>query len=257
MMRRWWPTLLLGVVAWLLFMLWRFPAPVAYGMVAEGLGAEGRAVQLAGIEGTLWRGAARQLQYRQRVVGHLDWQLSPWGLLLGRLGGELRVTQDDGYLLAQGRGSLGGGELVLAQLEGRLPLTALQPYLTMVPLPLEGVLSLKLEGVRLSPEGRLQQAEGRLVWHQAGVSAPQPLLFGDLQMTLQNREEGGISGEISDSGGPLQLRATLTLGADGAYQLTGKVKATESAPQALRQSLPLLGRVDAQGNHPINLQGKL
>ncbi|MCW8919195.1 MAG: type II secretion system protein N [Gammaproteobacteria bacterium] len=253
-MRRWWHYLLVGVVAWVLFMAWRFPAPVAYGMVVERLGAAGAAVRLAGIEGTLWRGEAQQLQYRQRLVGHLDWQLSPWGLLLGRLGGELRVTQDNGYLLARGHAPFGSGEPVLTQLEGRLPLTTLQPYLTMVPLPLAGVLSLKLEGVRLSPEGRLQQAEGRLVWHQAGVTAPQPLLFGDLQMTLQNRDEGGIKGEISDSGGPLWLRATLTLGADGAYQLTGEARAAEPS---LRQSLALLGRADGQGKHLINLQGRL
>jgi hypothetical protein len=152
---------------------------------------------------------------------------------------------------------LGGGELFLPQLEGRLPLSVIQPYLSVIPLPLEGGLSLKLDGVRVSPEGRLQQAEGRIVWNQAGVSAPQQLLFGDLKMVLKNQESGGIQGEISDSGGPLQLHASFTLAGDGAYKFAGKVQAAASASQELRQSLALLGKADSQGNYPLNFSGSL
>lgn len=253
MMKRWWHYLVLGLCAWLLFLLWRFPALVAYDMFAVPAGP----VQAAGVAGTLWHGEAAQLQYQKRYLGQLSWQLTPWGMLLGRLGGEITLTQDNAYLQAQGGVPLSGGELFLSQLEGRLPLTVIQPYLSMIPLPLEGVLSLKLEGVRVNPEGRLQQAEGRMVWNQAGVSAPQQLQFGDLQMTLQNRDEGGIKGEISDSGGPLQLRASFTLGGDGAYTLTGQVKAAESAPKELRQTLALLGKADSQGNYPLNFSGAL
>jgi general secretion pathway protein N len=254
MMRRWWHYLMIGVVAWIVFMLWRFPAPVAYDMFAAPLAGR---VQVAGLAGTLWHGEAQQLQYQKRLLGRFSWQLSPWGLLLGRLGGEFNLTQDKAYLQGEGRVPLGGGELFLPQLEGRLPLSVIQPYLTMIPLPLEGVLSLKLEGVRVSSEGRLQRAEGRVVWNQAGVSAPQQLLFGDLQLTLKNQESGGIQGEIRDSGGPLQLQASFTLGDDGAYQLAGQVKAVASAPPALGQSLALLGKADSQGNYPLKFSGRL
>lgn len=253
MMKRWWHYLVLGLCAWLLFLLWRFPAQVAYDLFAVPAGP----VQAAGVAGTLWHGEAEQLQYQKRSLGRLSWQLTPWGVLLGRLGGEINLTQGNAYLQAQGRVPVSGGELFLSQLEGRLPLTVIQPYLPMIPLPLEGVLSLKLEGIRVNSEGRLQHAEGRIVWNQAGVSAPQQLRFGDLQLTMQNRDEGGIKGAISDSGGPLQLQASFTLGSDGAYQLTGKLKAAESAPQELRQSLTLLGRADSQGYYPLNFSGAL
>lgn len=254
MMKRWWHYLIAGVVAWVCFMLWRFPAAAAYGMVAESLGSK---VQLVGLAGTLWHGTAQQLQYQDRALGRLDWRLSPWGLLLGRLGGEVQLNQGDAFLLAEGRTPLGGGELTLSQLEGRIPLALLQPYLRMVPLPLDGSVSLKLEDIVINAEGRLQQANGRIVWHQAGVLAPQKLQFGDLQMSLQGVADGGVEGSVSDSGGPLQLRATLQLGSDGRYQLTGQVQAAASAPQELQGALSMLGKADSQGAHPLNFSGSL
>ncbi len=256
-MKKWWHYLLLGLLAWLLFMVWRMPATTAYGIAAEGLASEIGEVGLAGVHGTVWSGAAQQLQYRKRVVGAVDWRLSLWGLLLGRVGGDLRLVQGDAYLQSEARAPISGEELALSELEGRLPLPTIQPFLPMIPLPLDGVVSLKLQQLELSSEGRLQRAEGRIVWHQAGVTAPQPLAFGDLQLSLTTAEEGVIEGRISDSGGPMQLNATLTLQADGGYNLKGKVSARESAPKELRSSLALLGRADSQGNYPLNFKGKL
>ena len=76
-------------------------------------------------------------------------------------------------------------------------------------------------------------------------------------MNLHSVEGGGIEGTISDSGGPMQLSINLTLSADGAYQLAGQVKPSESAPQELRNSLAMLGKADSQGNHPIRFSGSL
>lgn len=254
MMKRWWHYLIAGILAWLFFLVWRLPAAVAYDMAADSLGGKAQAV---GIEGTLWHGTARQLQYQGRALGAVDWQLSPWGLLLGRLGGALRLTQGDAYLQVDGGLPLTGGEVTLASVEGRLPFATLQPHLTMLPIPLDGVVSLKLEDIEFDAAGRPLQASGRIVWSQAGVLAPQRLQFGDLQLTLSNVEGGGIAGELKDGGGPLQLQATLSLGADGAYRLEGRVKAAETAPAELRNSLGMLGSADSQGYHPINLSGTL
>lgn len=254
MMRRWWHYLLLGVVALLLFLVMRFPAPVAYSLAAGNLGGQ---VKLAGISGTLWQGEAQQLQLNKQVVADLNWQLSAWSLLLGELSGEVSLHQDKAYLQSQLTTPLSGGEVVASDIEGRLPLNLIQPYLAQLPLPLEGVLSLKLKTLQLDAAGRPQQAEGRIVWHQAGVSAPQQLLFGDLQMDLESVAGGGIKGTISDSGGPLKLNVILTLSAEGSYQVKGTIKGAESAPPELRQTLTMLGRANAEGAYPLNLSGTL
>lgn len=253
-MRRWGLYLLLGGAAWFAFLLVRLPATVAYGQVADSLAG----VRFAGLSGTVWQGEAQQLQYRQRALGALDWSLSPFKLLLGKLGAEVRLSQQDAYLDAQGDLALSSREVRLSRLEGRLPMSLLQPYLTMLPLPLGGVVSLKLEQVAFDSTGRPLQADGRIVWNQAQVLAPQQLSLGDLQLSLQHAEDGsGIRGEIADSGGPLQMQAQLTLGADGRYRLTGKVKAREGAADGLRQSLGMLGAVDEQGFYALNFNGAM
>ncbi len=254
MMKRWWHYLLLGLFAWSCFMLWRFPATVAYGMAAGSLGGQ---VQLAGLSGTLWQGQAQQLQYQEKVVASTGWSLSPWGLLLGRVEGVITLHAAEGYLQTQAKLPLGGGEMSFSEIKGQLPLPLIQPYLPMVPLPLQGELSLKLDRLLLSAEGRPLEAEGRVVWHQAGIQVMDKLAFGDLQMSLHSAEGGGIAGTLSDSGGPLELSATFTLSSEGAYQLEGQVKPRESAAKALRDSLVMLGKSDSQGDYPLRFSGGL
>lgn len=256
MMRRGWHYLLLGVAAWLLFLLWRFPAAVAYDLASESLGPQ---LRLAGLSGTLWHGRAEQLQYGNQPLGEVEWRLSASGLLVGRVWADLNLRQDDGYL--QGEVALplplSAAEAEFTGVRGRLPLQLLQPYLKQLPPILNGELSLKLGELALSGDGRLQRASGRLVWHQAGVSAPQPLEFGDLVMELENAAEGGITGRLSDNGGPLQLQAQLSLDPQGRYRLQGRVQAAPGAPAELRQSLGMLGRADAEGGYPLNFSGNL
>jgi general secretion pathway protein N len=254
MMKPWWHFLLVGIFAWLLFMVWRLPATVAYDMAAESLGEQ---VQLAGITGTVWEGEAQQLQYQNKLVAGTRWKLSPWGLLLGRLNGLIKLTHDEGYLQAQASVPFGGGEIALSEIKGKLPLALIQQHLTMIPLPLQGEMSLKLDTLMVSGEGQVQQADGRIVWHQAGVQVMDKLQFGDLQMSLHSVEGEGIEGTISDSGGPLQINANFTLSAEGIYTLEGQAKPGESAPKELRNSLAMLGKVDSQGNYPLKYSGKL
>lgn len=236
MMKRWWHFLLLGVVAWLLFMMWRFPSNVAYSLAPESL-----PVKLAGLHDTVWDGGAQQLQYRDKVIANIFWQVSPWSLLVGNLDAELQLLNTGADLKARVEVPLGGDEVELSEIKGRLPLPLLQQHLTMIPVPLKGNLSLKLDELLLNAEGRPERAEGRVVWHGAGVQMNEMLPLGDLQLSLSSNEEGGITGTISDSGGPLQLQATLNLKVDGSYTLQGTATPNDATSESLRGMLPMLG----------------
>lgn len=253
-MKRWWHYLLLGTFAWLLFLVWRLPAGVAYELASA---SRELPVKLAGLHDTLWDGGAQQLQYRGKYLGDTSWKLSPWWLLLGKVDATVNLLNNDSYLEAQLEVPLAGGELLLSQVKGSLALPLLQQHLSLVPLPLLGELSLKFEELVVDESGRLQRAEGRMVWYRAGVQLAERLQLGDLQMTLQSTGEGAIEGAIRDSGGPLQLQATLTLAPDGSYQLAGEAKPGESAEKALRDALAMLGKPDSQGSYPLNFSGHL
>lgn len=255
MMRRGWNYLLLGLVAWLFFLLWRMPALVAYDLAAETLD---NTLTPAGIGGTVWRGEVQQLQLREYPLGRLNWQLSPWDLLVGDVAAEFALSREEASLQGRANAPFSGESVSLEALRGRIPLSLLQPHLAMIPLPLDGVVSLRLDQVEVAGDKpRLERVVGRIVWHQAGVLAPQPLAFGDLQIELNTDDAGAIEGKIGDSGGPLRLQAILTVDEGGDYRLKGKVGARASAPPALHNTLRMLGKADNEGDYPLNFSGRL
>ena len=249
MIKRWWHYLLLGIFAWMLFMVWRFPATVAYDMVADSFGEQ---VQLAGISGTVWEGRAQQLQYNKQAIGSPHWELSPWGLLIGRVDGYISLFFIDGYLEAQAVVPLSGGDLLLSNIKGNAPLSLLQQYVSMIPVPLDGELFVKMDELQVDGEGQLKRAEGRVTWSRAAVQMAEKLQFGDIQMTLHTLDDGSIEGEISDSGGPLQIEATLVLGINDEKRIEGKIKPAEAATVALRNAVAMLGKPDSSGYYTIN-----
>ena len=185
------------------------------------------------------------------------WTLSPWGLAGGRLNADLNLLVEGGAISGQMSAPFGGERLSLMNVKGRVPLSRLQQHLTMIPVPLRGDLSLKLDELLITAKGRPERAEGRVVWHGAGVQMNEVIPLGDLQMSLKNSEGGEILGTISDSGGPLQLSATLSLQPDGTYSLSGNVTPNESTPESLSSMLPMLGKPDSQGSYPLNLSGRI
>jgi hypothetical protein len=64
-----------------------------------------------------------------------------------------------------------------------------------------------------------------------------------------------VTGEINDTGGPVELAGTLTLMPPANYSLAASAKARPGAPPQLAAGLKLLGPDDGQGGHSIGLEG--
>ncbi|HEB94580.1 MAG TPA: type II secretion system protein N [Gammaproteobacteria bacterium] len=244
--------LLIGLLAYVIFLLVQFPAGQAYAWWKAGPGAQQKVV-LTGLSGSVWRGSAQQaLIDGQRLQG-LEWRLKPWTVLFGKLEIDYEIRLDDGFL----RGSVAAdpqGAVAFDTLEAKLPLAQL-PLPAIVALQPAGVVNLNLQSVDWNGEALLS-AQGRLVWSGAGISLLQPLQFGDLALTLENRD-GSVIGELSDAGGPLQAEGLLTLKPDGSYQFTGRFAAREGAQSPLGQALGALGRPGADGRVQVNQSGRL
>lgn len=253
---RWMRYLAVGVLLYLLFLLALFPAAQAYRWVAEPLTSALPDLKLGGVEGTVWSGKSRMV-YRRILQGQASWQLSPWSLLFGKASLTGLLQAQEGYLQARVAAPLAGGAVELTALEGRLPVSELARLAPPIPVILGGMVSMELPVLVIDEAGRILTAEGSLVWHQAAMSAPQALEFGDLQLVLRTGEEGRIVGDISDRGGPLKLAATVQLAADGGYRVNGTVATAPNAPATLVQSLGLLGKPDAQGRYRLAYSGRV
>lgn len=249
--------LAIGLPLYLLFLALQFPAAQAWRVAAEPLAAAVPELKLAAFDGSLLSGRAGMVVYRNTLLGEANWQLSPLALLRGKGELQAQLQGDNGYLQSRVSAPLGGGGVALSDIEGQLPLAELLRFAPYLPVALDGRVSLKLPTLVFDADGRIVAAEGSVIWHQAAMSAPQALPFGDLQLLLHSEGEGRLAGELSDRGGPLSLSGTVQLSPDGTYVFNGSVAAAAGAPAELAGALGMLGKPDAQGRYRLNYTGRL
>lgn len=254
-MKRWRWHILLFVTAYLVGVVAMLPAPLALRWAEPVLAKLPQRPQLAGVDGTIWSGRAAQATFRGVALGEVEWRLSPWGLLIGRIDVGVKLNGSEGYLDGDLSTGFGGGRVQLRDLQGQVPATLLKKFVPRLPLAPTGSFAITLDEVVIEA-AQLRGLDGRIVWNKGGISAPMTLEFGDLVADLTSAEDG-ITGRIKDSGGPMQLEAELKLTADGTYNLNGKSSARPSAAPALKTSLSLLGQPDAQGMIPFRFNGRL
>ncbi len=250
-MRRAGPLLLVGMLAYLLFLGTLVPARYVYGWVAPRL----HEVALGGVAGSLWSGRAARIVVNGRDLGGANWRLRPQALLVGRLEYQLRWGGD----LGQGRARVGRGLVgrpYVHQLHAELPAGALADLFGAgVPVGLGGALRADLKSVRFGsrwPDG----ADGEVSWEHAQLRDPVSMDLGGFVVHLETAKDG-IRGVLKDSGGPLQVQGQVTLAGNGSYRVTATLKPRGPQGEQLRSELQYLGPPDARGRYSVALSGTL
>ena len=250
MNRRAWRWGLLGLAAYLLFLLTTLPAVYATAWLEKRLPE----VQLAGVHGSIWSGTARELAYHGRSWGILQWRFDWLAPFSGHWGYRLQLHGSGSIL--QGRvAASAAGTLFFQDVRGQLPVTEIEPWLPVPPGSVGGTLNLQLARLVLI-RGRPAVAEGQVTLTGATLNWPQAVALGNYQMKLRTRSGKGIEGSLLDTGGPLMLQGTLNLAPDGRYQLGGSLAVREPGDAAVSRLLQYLGPVNAAGNHPFQFTGQ-
>jgi general secretion pathway protein N len=255
-MRRWqwWA---LGAAAYVIILLALFPAQVAYRFAPQT-----QLVQLGGIEGTLWSGRAAIVSVAGLRLRELRWELSPWGLLLGRLRGDLDARLEEGFI--DTRFDISPATVRLIDLNAGTALTTLANTEILGYLNgMSGQASLALERLVLR-DGWIADVRGQL--RVAGLAVP-PLLptlgsaviaLGNYEVQLSSGDADTVLAQFKDAGGPLGVSGTLTLNARREYRLDGRIQARPEAAPELLQGIELMtGEPDATGYRPLLLSGSL
>ena len=243
--------LLLGVLAYLVFLGQQMPASLVLSWLQPRLGD---AVVAYGVSGTLWQGRIQRLDVAGRRLRELHWRWLPGELLLGRLGVALEARVGEGYVRTELLRGL-DGDLLLRNVDGRLDMPHLLRLVRVPGLKLEGELLLHLERLLLD-DGRPVAAQGRVAWLQAASLFPQRLALGDLQAVLSETEQG-LRAQLGDAGdGPLALNGELLLDDAGRYELELQLAARQRN-SALARALRMLGRPDAKGRVTLQQSGSL
>lgn len=234
MSKRGFRVVLVGVLAYLVFLFVSLPAAL---VVPERLPG---GVRMTGVSGTVWRGAAADLTWGQRVVGQLQWRFAPLALLQARVG--VRVVLDGPGVHLQGvlMRPWFGRRVLVDHLQ--LALAADQLRGSGVPVALGGNIHVHI-GHAAWAFGGTPQATGTAEWTGASLLAPLSLSLGTVQADLVPDRQGQQM-RFSLQGGDLSGRGVLSLNQGLQYRLTGALTAISPAAEQL------LG--DLQGGAPRN-----
>jgi len=173
----------IGVITYFILLISQFPANAAYSWVSKRL----LPVQLINLEGSIWSGTASRVHVSEGLDLHkLSWHLSPWSLLLGRIGMHVQIM--DPVYPGNGEVNIGIGQGIhLQNAKGRLPASMLRGIRGLEYLGLEGTIEYDLHEVNIY-EGTIQSASGVVRLQQAKLNTPVDTEIGDIQFDIQTKE---------------------------------------------------------------------
>jgi len=246
-MKKIWPLVVLGVVAYVVFALATLPAELLISRLAP-------AVTAAGVQGTVWNGQAQVLQAGPTQVGSVSWKLHVLPLFAARLKADVKVTRPDGFAQTTVTAGL-SGPLEFTNLTASLPMAALSA--SLAPGGWTGTINARLSQLSLV-NGWPEKAEGAIEIVDLTGPASRPTNLGGYKITLPPATSAGeLVGALADQGGPLEIAGNIRLKPDRSYLLEGVVAARPQASKSIADSLQFLGAPDAQGRRPFSLSGTM
>jgi general secretion pathway protein N len=242
-MKKLWPVILLGVVAYLIFAVATLPAQLLTSRLEPAISA-------AGVHGTVWNGDAQVVRTGNTHIGTVAWKLQVLPLLLGRLQGDVKVTRVDGFAQGTFKARL-SGSVEFRDLTASTPLTSLSAG----PGGWTGTVNARLARLALA-NGWPVQAEGTIEILDLTGPANRPANMGGYKITFPPGSSGDeLVGALSDLGGPLNIAGNVRLKSDRSYVVEGAVAARAEAPKSVSDSLQYLGPPDADGRRPFSIAG--
>jgi len=223
-----WQGVLLGVAAYLFFMLATAPAAKVLPLVQP------RGVSIAGINGSLWSGHAALVTAAPVQLTDVHWRFRPLALFVGQLG--FTVTGDlQGQRVKANAGNGFPGDPQLSDVQGRIAASTLLNLLGLHQPQLGGMLEFDIADIDWPASG-YPALEGTIVWTSARVSGPYELDLG--KVVLETRIEDGVTrGTLKNEGGALLLQADVEMESSGAYRFDANLQQKGDVPQPVMKFL--------------------
>ncbi|MBA1149364.1 type II secretion system protein N [Ectothiorhodospiraceae bacterium WFHF3C12] len=250
-MMRWIGLTLIGIVAYLGFLVAHLPAAAAYGWVEDQLPA-----RAYGLDGTIWDGRAAAIVDGPRRVDDVAWRIRPWSLLTGTLSTSLEAHIPDGRI--SGRFDIGiNNTLRVRDLRLNAPVDTLLGWagrgaMTSTAAGRGEVLlrSAYVDGPRL------MSADGIINWNNAAITFGGEIPLGNMALRLQPADQG-IRGELVTQGGVMDISGTMQLDPSGTFQIRGRIAARDPDNAQAQRLISMLQLANPDGVTEVTITGNL
>jgi len=244
--RPYWPLIPIGILIAAVAIVAALPASVIIRVLPRDVRAEE-------LSGTIWHGVAGKLVVDGLDAGALEWRLHPLGLLHGALDVDVHWVKLGMRIDAVA--SIDRAGLTASAVRGGGPVADLRNL--GVPRAWRGTADIALS--KLTTDfSRIGTIVGDAKF--ADVASDEIAGGADLggYLVRFGGAAGGLTAMIEDTGGPLRVRATVSI--DQARRrglLSGTLAARPDAPQGVQAAVDDIARVrgrDAQGSVPVDLE---
>lgn len=241
--------LTVGLVTFVVALVIFFPARVAYRWFAPDT------VSLAGIEGSIWSGNAREAQFNEIYVRDLVWRMQVVSFLTGKLGYAIEASPTSGFIDANV--ALGvTGTITLSDVKASLSMQSLQVLQQSTGTRgLRGNLNAQFDrlviddGLPIAADGVLEVADlvAPMV-HRSSIGGYRAEFF---------TQESGVMASVEDTDGVIDLAGSLQILSDRSYQFIAQLAPKNNTPASVRRQMTLLGSANERGQHELRLEGQL
>ena len=196
-------------------------------------------IQVGGVEGTIWRGAADAVLVDDTMLRNISWRVQPWSLLTGQVVADVELGEHiDNLLIGAGRIQASRNQLAIADLRVEARLIDLAAYAPEPsPFPLRGDVVLEITSFVLG-QPVCSQADGRVELVGGAIQVGQNWEdLGALEASL-GCENGYVTAQLSEPntiGLSASMRASMN-SAEGEFQILQSAE----APRSVRNLVSML-----------------
>lgn len=242
-----------GFICFLIFLFVQIPATFGWQFVPANIKKQ---VQLSGIQGTVWNGSAATSYFNGQDTGRMRWQLSPFALIVGKLGVSFDLVGKSGTL--SGELLMNQTELSASNIKSNMRASFFNSFLAkQLPLPvmLQGKINADLDSVYFE-RGKRIQFSGLVSWHNAEVQGIQTIPLGLVTLNADMTDTGS-SIKIINKDNPLDIKGDITLSHNGQYDINIGLLNRDNSRKDLKDMLSFLGAADSSGRYHFKQKGVL
>jgi len=234
------------LVIYFIFLIVKLPAVQVLSKIQLPEG-----VNINVISGTIWNGRAQRAQINGLPVNNLNWSLSFFPLLLGKISADIKVgnLRDVDQISATGRVSFSGrrfqSENLLAYVPANLAISLLP-----LPIPIQADGRFKVQLDEVDYQASCQTFSGNGQWLNANFTGVTGIIeLGSFDADL-SCEDSSIVLNVKQPN-RFGLTAKTTIAANMKFTIEGRFKPEASLPKEVHQAAQFFGQADADGYYPV------